>query len=167
MRPRYLPNPERLEVGSNCFVGRFTTLFALSEYEDQRFDSKIVIGNDVYIGSWSQLHAMGLIALGDGCVLSDYVYISDTAHGMDPRKGLIMKQPLFSKGPVIIGEHTFMGHGSAILPGVTLGKHCVVGARSVVTKSFPNYSVIAGNPARQIKSIEPEIERALNAAERR
>src|SRR5580704_1192850 len=86
MRPRYLLNPDRIEIGSDCSIGRFVVIFPLIRYESQTFDSRIAIGNDVYVGSWTQLHAMGSIVIGDGCVLSDYVYISDTSHGLDPTK---------------------------------------------------------------------------------
>src|ERR1700751_3165847 len=79
MRPRYLFNPDRIEIGSSCSIGRFTVIFPLVKYGNQNFDSRIVIGDDVYIGSWAQLHAMGSITIGNGWVLSDYVYVSATA----------------------------------------------------------------------------------------
>lgn len=148
-------------------IGRFVEIYPLTKHENQSFDSRIVLGNSVYIGDWVQLHAMGSITIGDGCVVSDFVYVSDTAHGMDPTKGPILKQPLVSRGPVKLGEHTFVGLGSSILPGVTLGKHCIVGTRSVVTRSFPDYSVIAGSPARLIRTLNPETDELVNSGERR
>ncbi|MBP9691061.1 acyltransferase, partial [Candidatus Woesebacteria bacterium] len=54
---------------------------------------------------------------------------------------------------VHIGDECLIGAKSTILKGVTLGTHCVVGANSVVTKSFPAYSVVAGNPAKLIRTI--------------
>ena len=61
---------------------------------------------------------------------------------------------LFTKGKqIIIGDNCFIGAHSFILKGVRLGEHCVVGANSVVTKSFPKFSIIAGNPAKLIKTI--------------
>jgi acetyltransferase-like isoleucine patch superfamily enzyme len=166
LRPRFLLNPDRIEVGTDCFIGRYVVLYALTGYGSQTFDSRIILGNDVYVGNWTQLHAMGSMIIEDGCVLSDYVYVSDMSHGLDPGKGPIMKQPISSKGPVRLGEHTFVGFGSAILPGVRLGKHCIVGARSVVTKSFPDFSVIAGNPAMPIKNLSPNVGARTDAPER-
>jgi acetyltransferase-like isoleucine patch superfamily enzyme len=62
-----------------------------------------------------------------------------------------MQQPLESKGPVHLGDHTFIGFGARIMPGVTLGRHCVVGTNAVVTKSFPDFTMLAGIPAKPIK----------------
>ena len=53
--------------------------------------------------------------------------------------------------PVTIGDGSFIGFGVHISPGVTIGKNCVIGAGSVVTKPIPDYSVVAGVPAKVIK----------------
>ena len=58
--------------------------------------------------------------------------------------------------PIEIGEHCWIGANACILPGVTLGDRCVVGAGSVVTKSFPDGSVVGGVPARLLSSREKE-----------
>lgn len=59
--------------------------------------------------------------------------------------------------PIRIGRYCWLGMGSLILPGVELGDHTIVGAGSVVTKSFPEgYCIIAGNPARKIRQLDPE-----------
>ncbi|TAM03343.1 MAG: acyltransferase [Pusillimonas sp.] len=151
MRPHWFYNRSCIQMGARCSVGRFAIFNPFTDYKHPARPGTIRLGDDVYIGGFSQIHSVSLLEIGDGCVLSEHVYISDVAHGLDPRAGLIMQQPLESKGPVRIGRHVFIGLGASVLPGVTLGDHCIVGARSVVTRSFPAYSMVVGAPARLIK----------------
>lgn len=153
--PRNIPNRDRVSMGAGCSVGRHSLLHAHNQYAGTPLDGRISLGDNVYVGGFVQINAMHHLQIGDGCVLSEFVYISDSAHGLDPRGGLIMEQPLESKGPVTIGRNVFIGYGCVVLHGVTLGDHCVVGARSVVTRSFPPYSMIAGSPARLVKTYDP------------
>ncbi len=53
----------------------------------------------------------------------------------------------------VVGHHSFLGYGSVVLPNVTIGAHCVIGANSVVTRDLPDYAVVAGAPARIIRFI--------------
>jgi acetyltransferase-like isoleucine patch superfamily enzyme len=151
MLPRWLHNKKHIDIGERCVIGRFAVINAVVEYGGVHYQPMIVIGHDVYIGGYVQLHCMQRLTLEQGVVVSEHVYISDIAHGLDPAKGPIMQQELECKGPVHIGAQTFIGYGVSILPGVSLGAHCIVGTRSVVTHSFPAYSMIAGSPAKLIK----------------
>lgn len=56
--------------------------------------------------------------------------------------------------PVSIGDESFIGMGARIFPGVSIGKHCIVGANAVVTHNVPDYCVVAGVPARIIKKYD-------------
>lgn len=154
-RPSSLHNRSRIHIGAHCNIRRYANFSALLDYNGVEQCGEIYIGDDVYIGGFCNLHAMRELRIGRGSVLSEFVYISDIAHGLDPAAGLIMQQPLETKGAVEIGEYVFIGLGASILPGVTLGEHCVVGTRSVVTRSFPAYSMVAGCPARLIKTFDP------------
>ena len=149
--PRWIYNGKNISVGNNSIIGRFSVLHPIAKFGEKKYSSKILIGDDVYIGGYSQIHCMESIIIDDGCVLSEHVYISDIAHGLVPDAGLIMEQDLECKGPVHIGANTFIGYGVSVMPGVALGKNCIVGTRSVVTHSFPDYSMIAGSPAKLLK----------------
>lgn len=70
-------------------------------------------------------------------------------------------------GNVTIGDNTFIGAESTILPNVSIGKNCIIGAGSVVTKSIPDGTLAAGNPARVIRSTEEYMEKRRNQMKRR
>ncbi len=63
------------------------------------------------------------------------------------------------KKPVSIGNHTFIGQRAIILPGITIGNNCIVGAGSIVTKNIPDSQVWAGNPAKFICTIDEYTEK--------
>lgn len=155
-RPYWIVNPNRIRIGEHSRVLRYGRLEAYDKHSAGELDGRIIIGDDVYIGCYCFIGAMGCIEIGDGCVLSDRVYVTDAEHGTHPDEGPIMRQPLWSKGPVKIGKCCFIGLGAAVLSGVTLGEHCVVGSNAVVTRSVPAYSAVAGNPARLIKVYDRE-----------
>ena len=83
--------------------------------------------------------------------------ITDNSHG-ETDYDTLLQPPLMrlvtSKGPVIIGKDVWIGDKATILPGVTIGEGAVIAANSVVTKDVPAYSVVAGNPAKVIKTNE-------------
>jgi len=123
---------------------------------DLRGVAHIQIGFNVYIGRYVNLHTGSAIEIGNNVVFSDYVFVSSLAHGIDPEMGPIMQQVTIDKGAIRIDDDCFIGFGAKIMPGVHLGRWCIVGAGAVVTKSFPSFSMIGGNPAKIIKVYDPE-----------
>jgi len=150
-RPHRISNARCISIGDRTTIGRNALIEPVLEYGQMRYTPRIEIGKDVYIGPNLYLACIGRLKIGDGTVLSEGVYLNDASHGLDPEGGLIMNQDLVHGGDILIGSHCFLGLRTAILPGVVLGDHCVVGLNSVVTKSFPAYSMIGGSPARLIK----------------
>lgn len=88
----------------------------------------------------------GELSIGENTLLATHVCIQTSNHD------LVDKSKMRPQ-PVRIGSRVWLGHGVTVLPGVTLGDDVVVGANSVVTQSFPERVVVAGNPARVIKAL--------------
>ncbi len=156
-RPRILLGRKQITIGSNSQIHSNCMLMAVTRYGNKDYTPKIEIGSDVYIGRHVYITAIQEISIGDHAVLSEHVYITDLNHGFDPNSGPIMRQALDSKGSVRIGQNCFLGYRVSVMPGVILGDWCIVGANSVVTASFPAYSMIGGAPARLIKTYSREL----------
>lgn len=154
--PRKLTGASNIFLGDFSYIGINSWLAAFDQYAGIQYSPKIRIGNHVDIGDFACITCISEIIIEDYCVISEFVYISDHVHGYDPEGGPILQQPLISKGNINIGRSCLIGYRVCILPGVTLGKNCVVGANSVVTHSFPEFSMIGGAPARLIKRYSPE-----------
>lgn len=153
MFPRQIDGARCISIGANTVVVRGSWVSAYQEHLGKKYNPRIEIGNDVRIGRNFMLTAIEEVTIGDGCLLSGDVFISDHSHGYQPSELSPAQQPLIGKGPVRIGRNCFIGIRVSIMSGVTLGDYCVVGAHSVVTKSFPERSVVAGVPARLVKTL--------------
>lgn len=151
-------------VGDNVTIGR-NAWIQTNKQTDPVNDSKIkkpgqfnsgriIIGDNTQIGRNVLLSAIKNIKIGKDCLLAYNVSIVDHDHNVENIKVSPIHSGLSKPRPVIIEDESFIGAHSFILKGVHLGKHCVVGANSVVTKSFPAYSVIAGNPAKLIRRLK-------------
>jgi acetyltransferase-like isoleucine patch superfamily enzyme len=140
-----------MHFGAGATVREYSWLSTIPRYGSKTYSPRLEIGEGVYIGRYACITCVDQVTIGAGCVLSEHVYVADSAHGNDLRGGPIMEQDLVSRGPVSIGRRCFIGYGARILPGVELGEFSVVGANAVVTRSFAPYSMVAGVPARLIK----------------
>lgn len=85
------------------------------------------------------------------------VCIGATSHPTDPNDRRRVVGSTFSK-EVTVGNDCWIGAGTIIIPGVTLGKGVVIGANSVVTRDIPSFSVAVGAPARVIKKVNPAMD---------
>ncbi len=92
------------------------------------------------------------IRVGNDVWTGHHVYITDQNHGYEDLNLPISRQ-VMPERPVSIGDGTWLGHGTVVLPGVNIGHHVVVGANSVVTRDLPDNCVAAGVPARVIKHL--------------
>lgn len=151
--PRRIRGNRNIFIGDRTAIDAYSWIEAIQSYGDVIFNPRIIIGDEVQIGRYSTITSIDEIKIEDGCLFSEYIYISDHAHDVftqDFRP--LVRMPLIKKGKVHIGRQCFLGFRSIIMPGVTLGDRCIVGAGAVVTKSFPSKSVLAGVPAKLIRT---------------
>ena len=145
--PLKIDGIENIEIGNNVFIAYKTWLAAMPLTGEK---SKLVIEDGVHIGNFNHIYATQSIIIRKDVLTADKVYISDNLHGYEDINTPIIKQPIVQKKEVEIGEGSWLGENVCII-GASIGKHCVVGANSVVTKDIPDYCVIVGVPAKIIK----------------
>ncbi|MCL4159182.1 UNVERIFIED_CONTAM: hypothetical protein GTU68_063243, partial [Idotea baltica] len=111
----------------------------------------IIVGNDVFINFNCCILDVAEVRIGKNTMLGPNVQIYTATHPLDYKERNSGKE--FAK-PITIGNNVWIGGSAVICPGVSIGDHVVIGAGSVVTKSFHDDVFIAGNPAKLIKTID-------------
>jgi acetyltransferase-like isoleucine patch superfamily enzyme len=118
------------------------------------YPENLFIENKAYIGHFNFIEASNGIKIGEGVQITNYVTITTHSSHNSLRlygqnyKGADMIGYL--KGPVKIGSYTFIGPYTVVMPGTTIGKGCIIASHSFVKGNFPDFSIIAGNPAKII-----------------
>lgn len=147
--PYNLAGCDHITIGSNTTVLEYSRI---NVYPDAGgICPQVSIGNNCYIGYYFSLLAGEDIIIEDDVLIASNVLINSHSHGHDPESEQpYLAQPLSGKS-ISIGEGSWIGEKASILPGVKIGKKCIIGANSVVTKSVPDFSIAVGAPARVIK----------------
>lgn len=171
-RPRWwiknLVNPFFHRRSKGALVSQFTRMdvfpfnqFIMREYSTIEDYSCVNNGmGDVIIGSKTRVGLsntiIGPVEIGDNVNMAQNIVVSGLNHGYED----ITKPPREQKcstAKIIVEDDCWIGANAVITSGVRIGKHSVVAAGSVVTKSCPPYSVVAGNPAKIIKMYDAEL----------
>lgn len=140
----------QISVGEKVIINRDCWIQVLGGRGDDK-SAKIVIAAHAGIGMGATISAAQQVTIGEYVLLARNVYISDHAHAYGNPDVPIMHQGVDGIAPVTIGRNTWLGENVVVLPGVTIGQHCVIGANAVVNRSIPDYSVAVGAPARVVK----------------
>jgi maltose O-acetyltransferase len=114
-------------------------------------DAEIVIGSNNIINNNSVIGCTSRVVIGNDCLIGDSVAIYDADfHNLSPER---RRDQQFPTAPIILGNNIWIGSRAMILKGVTVGDHSVIGAMSIVTKSIPPRTLVAGNPARIVREL--------------
>ena len=146
---------KNISIGNNTILVSHNILGCWTSHNGIDYDPHIIIGDDTAIGEYTQISAAKEVRIGNGVLTGRFVYISDNNHGTSCLADLKIqpsKRDLYVKGPVVIEDNVWIGDKASILSGVTVGKGSIVACNAVVTKDVPPYSVVAGVPAKVIKS---------------
>jgi acetyltransferase-like isoleucine patch superfamily enzyme len=137
-----------ISIGANVSVAYKTWLAAMpyTGYENCLLE----IGDGTRIGNFNHIFATKKISIGKNVLTADKVYISDNLHGYEDISIPILEQPIKQIGTVEIGDGTWLGENVCVI-GAKIGKNCIIGANSVVTKNILDWSVAVGSPAKIIK----------------
>lgn len=131
---------DRLSIGDRSYI-------AANAY----VTDNVAIGADCSVNPFAVVR--GDVQMGDGVRIGAHTSILGFNHLMEP-DAPVFTQGLSSRG-IVLGDDVWIGSQVTILDGVVVGDHVVIGAGSVVTKSVPDYAVVAGNPARVLRDRRP------------
>ena len=148
LRPLAIDGIENISIGSKVSIGSRVWLAAVPL--TGAYQTELIIKDGTCLGNFNHIYSTKSIVIGENVLTADKVYISDNLHGYEDVNVPIMKQPIKQVENVIIGDGTWLGENVCVI-GAKIGKNCVIGANSVVTKDIPDYCVAVGVPAKIIK----------------
>lgn len=157
--PLKINGANRISIGNRCSIMYKTWLAAVPLTGE---DCQLIIEDGCCIGHFNHIYATGMIVLHKNVLTADKVYISDNLHNYKDVNVPVMYQPVNQKKHVEIGEGSWLGENVCVL-GACVGRHCVIGANSVVTHDIPDYTVAVGIPAKVIKRYNFEQYKWVNA----
>lgn len=138
-----------LTTGVGCRIEAFIA--------DGNKDKKIFFGNRIQLNDYVHISGVQSVIIGDDTLIASYVYVSDNSHGIYDNshnqtspETVPVDRP-YIVAPVNIGSKVWIGEGVIIMPGVSIGDGCIIGAHSIVNKDIPQNSIAVGSPAKIIK----------------
>ena len=138
-----------IQFGDNVSIGAFSRVIVSTSLNE--IGDKISIGNNVGIGEFAYLGGAGSLEIGDECIIGQYLSCHPENHNYQDTTISIRHQGVTRKG-IKIGRNCWIGSKVTILDGVEIGNGSIIAAGSVVTKSFPENSIIGGVPAKLLKT---------------
>lgn len=144
--PMQIDNPHTIFIADNVFIAEGAWLMGGT------VESGVTLKIDkgTVIGHYSHIIATKDVVIENDVLFADKVFISDCTHNYCDITVPIINQGISFIKPVRIGAESWIGENVCIC-GANVGKHCVIGANSVVTKDIPDYCVAVGSPAKIIK----------------
>ncbi|WP_372734638.1 DapH/DapD/GlmU-related protein [Nocardioides sp.] len=155
--PATLLNVGSIHIGTGTLIGRQATLAAGYGLGDHNIGPRtLVIGDRCVLGARTTITAHESIEIGDGVFFGQGVFVTDASHGyQDPN--VPVGAQFGHHQPVSIGAGSWIGHAAVVLPGARIGRQVVVAAGAVVRGEIEDHAIVAGNPARVVRRLEPGV----------
>jgi acetyltransferase-like isoleucine patch superfamily enzyme len=151
--PLQINGRKNIQIGNNVLIKYKTWLACVGLTGEIK--PVLRIGNYCVIGNFNHIYATKNIIIEDYVLTADKVYISDCHHYYEKPNIPVIQQPIKQLSSITIGEGSWLGENVCVI-GASIGKHCIIGANTVVTKDIPDYSVAVGVPAKIIKKYKFE-----------
>lgn len=154
MNPWYVTiSGENIRIGQAfTAIGEASHRVQIAVWGRAEGEGRITIGDACLMSPGSRISASDEVTLGDGVMLANGAYITDSDwHGLYDRLDRDERVT-----PVRLGDNVWVGDGAKVLKGVTVGDNSVIAAGAVVTRDVPANTVVAGSPARVIKTLDPD-----------
>jgi acetyltransferase-like isoleucine patch superfamily enzyme len=165
-----------ISIGDDVYLypHNWLNVILIAHPDDEIFDRsairpKIILGSGCNFNRNNTIAAANRIEFEDNVLVGQSCIFLDQNHEYRDPTRPVHQQGLGSCGSMRIGRNSWIGHACTFLCAhgeLVLGRNCVVGANSVVRHSFPDYCVIAGNPARIVKRFDPVRQQWISASRR-
>lgn len=149
----YIAKPRMIHGFKSKYTNQFLPNTRISNTTHITYPEKLNIADNVYVGHYGVLESSHGITIGEGCQISTYVLM--TSHSSHQSLRLYGSHYIenngkhigYLTGSIIIGKYTFVGAFATIMPNTKIGAGSIVSAYSYVKGEFPDFAIIAGNPA--------------------
>lgn len=140
-------NPQ-IEVGDYTYYDDFATVENFEKNVRYLFD---FVGDKLIIGKFCQIASDVTFIMNGANHLTDAVSTFPFAIFGEEWSGAMDGRAYPSRGNTMIGNDVWIGYGATIMPGVTVGDGAIIATKSIVTRDVPPYTIVGGNPAREIR----------------
>jgi acetyltransferase-like isoleucine patch superfamily enzyme len=156
---------EDVKLGANVRLSKFINLYGCEVGDETKIGAFVEIQKNATVGKRCKISSHTFVC--EGVTIEDNVFIG---HGVTfvndsyPRAtapgGKLQTEEDWKVEHTVIKKGASIGSGATILCDITIGENAIVGAGSVVTKDVPANAIVAGNPAKVLRYIQPNVERA-------
>jgi acetyltransferase-like isoleucine patch superfamily enzyme len=147
--PARVLNPQCIEIGDDVMIHIHARLSVVAPIDGPA--PSLVIGDRCHIGRFATIACTGQIVFEDDVLTADRIFVGDSSHEYAAPHAPVADQGMSPPKPVRIMRGAFLGVGSVVLPGVTVGANAFVAAGAVVTADVTPRTLVVGNPARPVK----------------